>query len=47
MLHSFLHLSHQRQEAINLVHAAISSGVFNDLGSGSNVDIAVLTRVFV
>jgi len=34
----------QRQEAIELVHAAVSSGIFNDLGSGGNVDIVVLTK---
>jgi len=33
-----------RQEAIDLVHAAISAGIFNDLGSGGNVDLVVLTR---
>jgi 20S proteasome subunit beta 2 len=31
-------------EGIKLVHAAISSGIFNDLGSGSNVDICVITK---
>jgi len=34
----------EREEAIRLVHAAICSGIFNDLGSGSNVDIVVLTK---
>jgi len=33
-----------RQEAIDLVHAAICAGIFNDLGSGGNVDIDVLTK---
>jgi len=33
-----------REEAIALVHEAVSSGIFNDLGSGSNVDINVLTK---
>ncbi|KAI9592201.1 nucleophile aminohydrolase [Syncephalis fuscata] len=32
----------ERQEAIDLVQAAIESGIFNDLGSGSNVDICVI-----
>jgi 20S proteasome subunit beta 2 len=27
-----------------LVHAAICAGIFNDLGSGGNVDITILTR---
>ena len=30
------------EEAIALVHAAIDAGIFNDLGSGSNVDIAII-----
>ena len=34
----------EKQEAIDLVHAAISAGIFNDLGSGSNVDVTILTR---
>ncbi|RSH92941.1 proteasome core particle subunit beta 2 [Saitozyma podzolica] len=34
----------KRQEAIDLVSRAIRSGVFNDLGSGSNVDVAVITK---
>jgi len=34
----------ERQAAIELVHAAILAGVFNDLGSGGNVDITVITR---
>lgn len=33
-----------RQSAINLVVAAISSGIFNDLGSGSNVDVCVIGK---
>ncbi len=33
-----------RQEAIDLVAAAIRSGVYNDLGSGSNVDITIITK---
>ena len=43
-----LHLLHtyprpQRAEALDLVCAAISAGIFNDLGSGSNVDACVIT----
>lgn len=30
------------EEAVDLVHQAIDSGIFNDLGSGSNVDICVI-----
>lgn len=32
-----------RDEAMALVADAIKSGIFNDLGSGSNVDLAVIT----
>jgi len=31
-------------EAIDLVHKGILSGIYNDLGSGSNVDICVITK---
>ncbi|ORX35933.1 putative proteasome subunit, beta type, 7 [Kockovaella imperatae] len=34
----------KREEAIALVARAIRAGVFNDLGSGSNVDVAVITK---
>jgi len=34
----------ERQDAIDLVSAAISAGIFNDLGSGSNVDVCVITK---
>lgn len=34
----------QVAEAMQLVTDAISAGVFNDLGSGSNVDLCVITR---
>eukprot|EP00271_Cylindrocystis_brebissonii_P012987 TRINITY_DN32524_c0_g1_i1.p1 TRINITY_DN32524_c0_g1~~TRINITY_DN32524_c0_g1_i1.p1 ORF type:complete len:279 (+),score=41.89 TRINITY_DN32524_c0_g1_i1:257-1093(+) len=32
------------EEAVELVCAAIKSGIFNDLGSGSNVDLTVITK---
>ncbi|KAJ3020262.1 Proteasome subunit beta type-7 [Thoreauomyces humboldtii] len=32
------------EEAMELVKDAISAGVFNDLGSGSNVDLCVITK---
>lgn len=32
-----------REEAMALVAAAIRSGVYNDLGSGSNVDLCIIT----
>ncbi|ESN92257.1 hypothetical protein HELRODRAFT_103856 [Helobdella robusta] len=34
----------ERQEAMQLVHDAIAAGIFNDLGSGSNVDLCVITK---
>lgn len=33
-----------RSEAIDLVCEAISAGIFNDLGSGSNVDVCVIEK---
>lgn len=35
----------QRDEGVKLVTEAICSGIFNDLGSGSNVDVCVITKV--
>jgi 20S proteasome subunit beta 2 len=32
------------QEAVDLASNAIQAGIFNDLGSGSNVDVAVITK---
>jgi 20S proteasome subunit beta 2 len=32
-----------KDEAVDLVAAAIRSGIYNDLGSGSNVDVCVIT----
>ncbi|CAO3666868.1 unnamed protein product [Rhizopus stolonifer] len=34
-----------REEAISLVTEAIEAGIFNDLGSGSNVDVCVITKI--
>ncbi|KAI7997339.1 Proteasome subunit beta type-7-B [Camellia lanceoleosa] len=34
----------QRDEGVKLVTEAICSGIFNDLGSGSNVDVCVITK---
>mgnify|MGYP002712601682 CR=1 FL=1 len=34
----------QLEEGKKLVRDAIASGIFNDLGSGSNVDLCVITR---
>jgi len=33
-----------REEAIALVHKAVLSGIYNDLGSGSNVDLCVIDK---
>lgn len=33
-----------REDAVKLCSEAISAGIFNDLGSGSNVDVAVITQ---
>lgn len=33
-----------REEAMALVRDAIAGGIFNDLGSGSNIDLCVLTK---
>ncbi|KAJ3028931.1 UNVERIFIED_CONTAM: proteasome core particle subunit beta 2 [Siphonaria sp. JEL0065] len=33
-----------RDEAVELVKDAIEAGIFNDLGSGSNVDVCVVTK---
>jgi len=34
----------EREMAIALVHNAVCAGIFNDLGSGGNVDITVITK---
>lgn len=34
----------QKEEAKKLVRDAIAAGIFNDLGSGSNVDVCVITK---
>ncbi len=33
-----------REEAVALCSEAIQAGIFNDLGSGSNVDVCVITE---
>ena len=33
-----------REEAVKLTSDAIQAGIFNDLGSGSNVDVCVITQ---
>jgi len=34
----------EEKEAVDLVNQAIQAGIFNDLGSGGNVDICVITK---
>lgn len=34
----------EKDEAVHLVRDAIAAGIFNDLGSGSNVDVCVITK---
>ncbi|XP_018423679.1 PREDICTED: proteasome subunit beta type-7-like [Nanorana parkeri] len=34
----------EEEEAKQLVRDAIASGIFNDLGSGSNIDLCVITK---
>ncbi|PGH06436.1 hypothetical protein AJ79_06526 [Helicocarpus griseus UAMH5409] len=36
--------SMNREEAVNLCSEAIKAGIFNDLGSGSNVDVCVIHK---
>ncbi|EEF47608.1 proteasome subunit beta type 7,10, putative [Ricinus communis] len=33
-----------KEEGMNLVCMAIRSGIFNDLGSGSKIDVCVITK---
>ena len=37
-------LSSQEEQAKQLVRDAIAAGIFNDLGSGSNIDLCVITK---
>ncbi|KAG8799729.1 proteasome core particle subunit beta 2 [Serendipita sp. 399] len=34
----------ERDAAVALVSKAIQAGIFNDLGSGSNVDVCIITK---
>jgi 20S proteasome subunit beta 2 len=34
----------EKDDAIKLVVAAIEAGIYHDLGSGSNVDVAIITK---
>jgi 20S proteasome subunit beta 2 len=33
-----------KEDAMNICVAAIEAGIYHDLGSGSNVDVAVITK---
>lgn len=33
-----------KEEAVRMVASAISAGIFNDLGSGSNVDVCIIEK---
>lgn len=37
-------MSPQEDAAKRLVRDAIAAGIFNDLGSGSNIDLCVITK---
>lgn len=34
----------QREDGMSMVRDAIAAGIFNDLGSGSNIDLCVITK---
>ncbi|CAH8653022.1 unnamed protein product [Heterobilharzia americana] len=34
----------ERDEAVQLVRDGIAAGIFNDMGSGSNVDVCIITK---
>ncbi|GAA54956.1 20S proteasome subunit beta 2 [Clonorchis sinensis] len=44
VLESRFRFDMDRKEAMQLVRDAIAAGIFNDLGSGSNVDLCVITQ---
>lgn len=37
-------MSSKEDDAKRLVRDAIAAGIFNDLGSGSNIDLCVITK---
>jgi 20S proteasome alpha/beta subunit len=45
VLLTFLSVVLQKEEGMAIVSAAICAGIFNDLGSGSNVDLCIITKV--
>ncbi|KAK2143370.1 hypothetical protein NP493_4538g00002, partial [Ridgeia piscesae] len=40
----YFHMSQWREDGMKLVRDAIAAGIFNDLGSGSNIDLCVITK---
>lgn len=42
--HDCHHSLFQEEEAKKLVSEAIAAGIFNDLGSGSNIDLCVISK---
>lgn len=40
----YCHSLSQEEEAKKLVSEAIAAGIFNDLGSGSNIDLCVISK---
>lgn len=42
--HCCCHSFSQEEEAKKLVSEAIAAGIFNDLGSGSNIDLCVISK---
>ena len=44
ILETYFKENQTKEEAIRLVVAAIEGGVYHDLGSGSNVDVCIITK---
>jgi 20S proteasome subunit beta 2 len=44
ILETFYKEDMEKEDAIKLVVAAIEAGIYHDLGSGSNVDVCLITR---
>lgn len=43
-IHDRCHSLAQEEDAKKLVSEAIAAGIFNDLGSGSNIDLCVISK---
>lgn len=44
ILYSLFQCIFKEDDAKRLVRDAIAAGIFNDLGSGSNIDLCVITK---